>query len=292
MKKEHKQFIENIVEKWNFQIQAAVTFFTLFIGIFLKILGFDEKIDIAIGILLMIFIELILLQAKDSIMQKKVNEIKILTLINKGALIRVLDYGEEAIQFFFSSANQDFFVSGIALNQLIGSQIGKLENLVKNKRKVNILLSSPEAIEMNAILYHGFNDDKEKRQEAQANIAECVSNCISSILRSPVLCEALRTRDLEIRFSNAPFTTSYMGCNIFNENKKTSVIKASFYQYGCTKPCDEPNIVVCKNEDEFWYGNLVAAAKRQWKDGCRAISVSELKEVQGYLTDYMKNMRK
>ena len=107
-----KTNFEEFFERHNAKIQIGIFVIYLIIGAYFNICQ-NNQLGIAIGLLLLISGELVSLSIKDSITQRKLNNLGVKFEIERGALFRVHDFD---LTDFFKNTTNHFFISGMALN--------------------------------------------------------------------------------------------------------------------------------------------------------------------------------
>ncbi len=112
---------------------------------------------------------------------------------------------------------------------------------------------------------------------------QCLCATLLTVLNSQILSEGMSRGMLCIRLSTAPFTTSFIAHDIMKFKGRKPVIQASFYQYGCTLPSEEPGIMVDAIDNDFGYDNFRTAALRQWNDAIEVKNVEQLRELYTYV---------
>ncbi len=264
--------IENFIETKNRYIQAILLLIAVISGIAYGFVPLEMQTVIRYTLVINIFMELYVLQTKDSIMQNKMNLLAVDVNAQKGGL----RFEEEIdIDNFFENASADFFLSGIAPSRFIQKYQSRIEDLLKNNKKVkvHILFSSLDTVSENCAEYYGAKDNITNQYDLL-----CKLNVVISLIEnSKILKGAFDEERLLLATSNIVFTTSFVAYNIFSGKTHHSKIKITFYQQGEHKPGELPCAVVdsIKNIRDMYpyFQNIV---NNQW-NAAERIGDEELK---------------
>ena len=273
-----KHNIETFFEEHNAILQIIICVLTLIIsstsGILLK-----NSSAVIITLLTAISVEVVLSGIKDSALHRKVGRLVIEKDVKEGRMIKVSDY---EINPLFEDTRNGLFVSGIALNGFFGKYKNDVINLLKKNKKIYVLIVSPDVVEMQAKIYHGATNDE----------TELKSKCNAIIHKQATALEYLKEIDNEgnyikkksliIKTINIPATTSFVAHDVIDcvdSIIHSQRIKASFYQYRCTDPEREPNVIIDSSENKIWFDLLKATINRQWEDGKLVHDSNELKKL-------------
>lgn len=292
--------IEAFIEKKNRYIQVVLLFLAVIAG---SIYGFvDENLQTIIRytLVLNIFMEIYILQTKDSIMQKKINWLSVDVTTQNGGL----RFEEEIdIGYFFENAKTMLFLSGIAPSRFIGKYQSKIESLLNNDENFRfyILISSLDAVTENSAQYYGTRDELGK-EENRDNLLSKLSSAIDDIRGSKILKKAFDEKRLLLATSDIVFTTSCVGYDIdinkiikedgdigFEPPKYHSQIKVTFYQQGKCQVGKLPCVLIDSDKnirDMYPYFSTMIA--QQWKAAQIIAGESELK----FLRDEIVNSRR
>lgn len=267
--KRFKLNIEEKFEKYNGIIQIIIFVISLLIGAVFNICQ-NNQLGIIIGLLLLLVGESVSLNIKDSITQRKLNTLGVRFEIFKGALFRVHDFD---LQDFFEKTKSQFYISGMALNGFFDKNKSIIEKFLKEGKKVFVLIVDTDSIEENAKLYHGAKLDEKTLKIRENDILHrqiVTLNCIEEIEN---IYECIQEKQFQLRVINSTISTSFVAYDIFekdvlvkSKNKVGKELKASFYQYKCTKPENEPNIIVDSFLSRDWYIFFQEAIEEQWND--------------------------
>lgn len=266
--KKMKRHCEDFIEKYNGYIQLLFLFTTFILGVILQKLNFQDEIVIAIEMLLIISGENIVINIKDSISQDKLN--RLLLKIDKanGMLLTKEDRGYTDFPHIIGRATGDIYISGIASNGIWSAYIKEIEDALKRGCKMRLLISSEDCIENNARMYYGLNKGCSQRalNNYVTDVKTKINLTINTVKTNDILKHYLCNNKLEIRTLSVPFTTAFVGGNIFMENMEDREVKVTFYQYGCkdTKEC--PGFLLNNHEDRYWFPYFANQIKAQWKD--------------------------
>ena len=260
-----KQFLEDIIENYNAYIQ--VIFFILIISVTLFGNSFNiDQQSVIVSLLTIVAMQFLVQGVKDSIAQKKLNNIMAIINIEVGRLFRVDDL---KLDRFFAKTKRDFFISGIALNGFFDKYKESITDLLKKRKKVYVLIAAPDVVEENTKLYYGITDNNLKYEEKIKDVLN-KQRLTLNILKMYGISKYLEEEKFYLRISNTVFSTSFVAYDIMNNVKKSKKesqeIKASFYQYSCTEPKYEPNICIDNTFSREWYSFFEKTLKMQWKD--------------------------
>ena len=263
--------IQDFFEKYNSKIQIFIFLISLIIGAIFNITQQNE-LGIIIGLLLLISGELISLSIKDSITQKKLNRLGTKIQILMGDLVRVHDFN---LNNFFEKANKQFFISGMALNNFFEKNKTEIIEMLQKGIEIDVLIASPQSTEENVKLYHGINYDEVEFLGKHKDLLQKQICTLDYIKRIADISTYISNGKFILKTSDTVFSTSFVAYDIFDKGMfrpqkekkiKGKEIKASFYQYGCTEPKNEPNIIVDSFYSRDWYFIFKKAIESQWKD--------------------------
>lgn len=220
--------IESFIDKKNSYIQVILLLIAVISGLAYDFVSVEIQTMIRYILSINIFMEIYVIQAKDSITQNKINLIaKDINAKNGG-----LRFEEDVIiDNYFENANEDFFISGIAPSRFIQKYKTNIEELLKNNKKVKvyILISNLDTVPENCSQYYGTKNNKNN----QYDLLSKLSVVINSIENSETLKNAFKEKRLFLATSNIVFTTSFVAYNIFDSKSfHSSKIKITFYQQG------------------------------------------------------------
>ena len=271
-----KTTIEDLFEKHNSKLQIGLFVISLLIGAYYNI-SLKNELGIVIGLLVLISGELVSLSIKDCITQRKLNGMgtKLETL--RGALVRVHDFD---LTDFFENTKGEFFISGIALNGFFERNRSTIEKFLKEGKEVDVLIVSIDAIKENARLYYGIKNESRNVKD----ILDKQVLTLDHIRRIPDIFTYMKNGQFRLKTLNVVFSTSFVAYDIFEDNifagkRRGKELKASFYQYRCIEPKDEPNIVVDSFFSRDWYVFFKNIIETQWKDGEAIRSEKEFEEL-------------
>lgn len=277
--------IENFIETKNRYIQVILALITVIAGAIYGFAPEDAQTAIRYVLIMDLFVEIYVLQTKDSITQGKLNLLLVDESIRKHSLRFEKDIEIER-EGFFIDAKKDFFISGIAPSRFITKFKTKMENILERneKLKIYLLISSVDAVSENCAAYYGSRDNKDYRRDI-LNKMEVV---INEILNSECLKKAFIEERLLLATSDIVFTTSSVAHDLFSELRYPGKIKITFYQQGVTKPEMLPS--VCFGSDKNskdMYPYFQEIAVQQWKsakpisneDALRALSERIINEL-------------
>lgn len=272
-----KSVMEDIIEKWNGYIQGIILLIALYVGLYKGAFKSNEPITILLQIVTLLFIELFLLGVKDSIGQRKLNEMN----FNMTTLTQFAPFDPRLLEDFqglLQEAHEDLFISGITCTNVLEIYESDIENLLGRGIKVRLLISTEEALEYNAGLYFGlYGEDKEKTaefiSEAQGKMATTLRNLAKYENLNRYFCEG----KLEIRRSDSPFSIGLVGVNCFSSKSKINkIIKITHYIYGCNNTPSCPRTLVSSFSNDHWYKYYNDFIKKQW-DTAKPYAISDCK---------------
>ena len=277
-----KEKAEEIIEQKNGIIQILLFFLLLiFSGLFA--LGIQSTTAIIIELLGIISLEVITINIKDSIVHRKLNRLGVRIEMEDGALFRVSDFD---INPFFSNAHNHVFVSGIALNYFIQTFDNEIVQLLRDGKKLYILIIAPELIEESSKLYYGVEKTEDKASARVSDIIRKQLMTLNHIKNSDELFSHFERGDIELRIALNMISTSFVAYDVlFNtlgvhkEGVLYREIKALFYQYKCTIGRNEPNIIVNSKDNKDWYNFFKDTIEAQWNDSMAIISKVEYEKL-------------
>ena len=245
MKEQMKSAMEHIVKKYNGYVQLVCFLLTLIFGVILNLLDVQEKQSIIIELLCVISVEIIVGNLYQCVKYDQKNMVNI--EIEKG-----YDKFSELLSDENAKRISDLFISGVTCSS-VWPHIEKIKKLLKEKRTVRILISSDDAIDANVAICCE-NDSEKKRQRNKEDILNKI-NTLRIILMNndETILKAYKEDRFQIRRTDVPFTLSYVGINLFdnNHNKKIQVLQNVAYQE--TRMCPTMFLNVSDNEDLFNY---------------------------------------
>lgn len=261
--------VEEFIEKHNAKVQMIILVISLGIGAYFDICQ-ENQWGIIIGLLMIITGELISLSIKDSITQRKLNNLGVRFEIARGGLVRVHDFD---LSKFFKNTKNHFYISGIALNGFFDKSKSIIERFLNEGKEIYVLIADTDSVIENTKLYYGENLDVNtfnKKVNAIYHKQLMTLDCLEEIKN---MFEFIENGRLKIKTTNAVMSTSFVAYDIFDkevlrhsQNKMGKELKASFYQYKCTEPEAEPNIVVDSFFSRDWYLFFKEIIEMQWKD--------------------------
>lgn len=263
-----KHKIEDVIENKNGLIQICF-FAALLLLSGILAFGIQSSISIALELLILISMELLNLNIKDSIVHRKLNRMGVRIDMYTGGLFKVGDFD---ILPFFEKTQDHLFISGITLNFFFQKFQSEIIKLMENGKKLYVIIVSPELISESAKLYYGVKKDKvAKFNEGEVYDKQLMTlNCIKN---PQTLYKYFENGQIQLRIAKNIFSTSFVAYDVFDNSiiekvkrKDYKEIKASFYQYECTITRDEPNIIVDSKDNENWYDFFAKTMAEQWKD--------------------------
>lgn len=280
--------IENFIEKRNRYIQVTLLLFAIGAGVAYGLVSEKTQAVVRYTLILNIFMELYILQTKDSIMQKKMNYLSVDVTAQNGGLrfedeIKLEDYN------FFENAKSDFVLTGIAPSRFIGKYLTKLEALLKNNDnfKVYIIISSLDAVPENCAEYYGSRTDNDDNSHIYDLLSK-LNIIVNTILTSDILRNAFEKNRLLLATSDFVFTTSFVAYDLFSNLPSISNIKVTFYQQGEHNSEELPSVILDsgKNVRDMYpyFQNII---HNQWKAANKINGKDELSSLLYEILDSM-----
>lgn len=243
-------------------------------------------------LILNIFMELYVLQTKDSIMQKKMNWLSVDVTAQNGGL-RFEDEIDLEEYNFFENAKSDFVLTGIAPSRFIGKYQTKLETLLKNNDnfEVYIIISSLNAVSENCAEYYGSRTDNDDNSH-KYDLLSKLNMVVNTILTSDILRNAFEENRLLLATSDFVFTTSFVAYDLFSNLPSISNIKVTFYQQGEHNPEELPSVILDSGKNVWdmypYFRNII---HNQWKAANKINGKDELKSLLNEILDSMKKCK-
>lgn len=174
---------------------------------------------------------------------------------------------------FWDKTENQFFISGMALNGFFHDNKSVIERLLKEGKEVFVLMIDPDAIEENTKLYHGISLDEREFAKNKNKILHKQLSTLNYIEEIKDIFDYIKNEKFKLKVLNSTMSTSFVAYDIFekemlshNREKEGKEIKASFYQYKCTEPKEEPNIIIDSFHSRDWYLIFKNTIQMQWKD--------------------------
>lgn len=258
---------EDFFERHNAKIQLIIFAISLCLGAYFNI-SQNNQLGIIIGLLLLVTGELISLSIKDCIAQRKLNNLGAKFEVTQGGLFRVHDFD---LSKFFDNTRSHFFISGMALNGFFQNNKATIERMLKEGKEIFVLIAAPDAVNENAKLYHGVNFDSERFSKKVNAIYHMQNTTLDYLEEIENMYDFFNSGKLKLGLTQYVMSTSFVAYDIFDNelfvnNKTGKELKASFYQYKCTKPEEEPNIIVDSLYNKYWYLFFKNIIETQWSD--------------------------
>lgn len=253
--------IEYFIETKNRYIQVILLLFVISSEVAYNFVSEEMQTFVRYTLVLNIFMELFVLQTKDSIMQNKINRIGMDVNTQNGGM-RFEEYVN--IDNYFESANKDFYISGIAPSRFIQKYQRNIEDLLVNNKsiKVYMLVGSLESVPENCAEYYGTMDNKMN----QYDLLSKLSVVVNAIENSDILKKALKEKRFLLATSNIVFASSYVGYDIFHFRSYHSKIKITFYQQGEHQAGKLPCFSIDSGRDiRDMYPYFQNIIRNQWK---------------------------
>jgi len=293
--KDLKETVEKIFEKYNVKIQIIICLASLIIGAYFDI-NQKNELGIVIGLLTLITGELITLSIKDSITQRKLDSMGVRVEMLRGGLFRVHDFN---LTTFFKNTRSQFFISGMALNGFFHNNKAKIQEFLDEGKEVFVLIADPDAVIENAKLYHGTNLNENEFSNRVASIYAMQRITLDHINEIQNIYRYMQDGKFQLRILKSVFSTSFVAYDIFkddlakhNRERKEKELKASFYQYRCTDPSNEPNIIVDSFLSRDWYLFFRKIIMMQWDDATPISNEQEFEEFRNKVIELEDRTRK
>ncbi len=279
--------IENFIESKNRYIQVILLLIAAISGVAYDFVPEKVQTIIRYTLVINIFMEIYILQTKDSIMQNKINLIAVDINTKNGGL----RFGKDInIDSFFENATKDFFISGMALSRFIHGFQTNIEKLLEHNKKITVylLISSLEIVPENCAEYYGIKDNKMH----QYDLLTKLNVVINAIENSETLKNAFKEKRLLLATSNIVFNTSFVAYDIFNFKSYHRNIKVTFYQQGKHNSDNLPCVLLdsVKNARDMYpyFQNIIY---NQWNAAHIIEGEQELKTFSNKLLFLLKQCR-
>lgn len=257
-----KEKVETWVEKGSSAIQVCFLLMTMFLGILVIGLEWQETEIVIVELLTLISLENAVIHIKDSIGQRKLN-----TLMENGLPVNFSPLGDySGFNSLIKRAKKDFYISGITLQHL-WAHIDQLLNLLDNGVNIKMLISDETNAIENAKVFYGLErQNNNVINQYKESFVSQINISYGEIRHNDKLMEYIKSGKFEIRKTKTVMTTSFVGIDIFS--KKPKMLKATFYQYKCnnTKFCPYTVLTEQNRKDNYWFNKMVEYLKMQWKD--------------------------
>lgn len=166
--------IEKFVEEHNGTIQTIILILVSLIGGGILLWGepwntndnpkvFIHFFIMIVTLLLGVMTEIILLQVKDSTMQRKINSMG--EIIRQQTKLTDVWNSETDLLPFFDNARSEFFISGMVIDKLIIKYLYKIDELLSKGIKVRIILETLDGVDESAKFLYGcdYNENESKK---------------------------------------------------------------------------------------------------------------------------------
>lgn len=279
--------IEIFIEKKNRYIQVILLLVAVCLGVAYGLVPEELQSAVRYTLVINIFMELYILQTKDSIMQKKMNWLSVDINAQNGGL-RFED--EIEIKEFFKNLKSDFFLSGIAPSRFIETFQTELERLFQNNNDitVHILISSLAAVPENCAEYYGSRTDEDVNLHKKDLLTKLYL-VVNAITTNKIFRKAFEEKRLLLATSDFVFTTSCVAYDIFTKIPSYSNIKVTFYQQGEHQLGHLPSIMLdnvkyARDMYPYFQNNL----NEQWEAANHIKDKSELEILSEEIFDSMQ----
>ena len=279
---------KEIFEKFNGIIQVTIFVASLIIGAVFNIRQ-ENQFGIIIGLLLLLVGEFVSLNIKDGITQRKLNDLGVRFEIFNGALFRVHDFN---LTDFFEKTNNQFFVSGMALNGFFEKNKSIIERFLKEGKVIFVLIAGTDSVVENTKLYHGADLEEETFAKRVNDIFHKQIITLDYIDQIENIYDYIESGKFKLKVINSAISTSFVAYDIFekellvqDKSRGGKELKASFYQYKCTNPENEPNILVDSVLSHDWYIFFKETIEKQWNDAKPISNKGELEMLYKKIND-------
>lgn len=262
-----KRAIENMIEKYNAYMQGFLLLLALYTGIYKGIFHKNEQLDILIDIISILLTEIFILNIKDSIENRKLNEMK----FSINTLTQLVPFDPNLLENFrrlINNSTTDLLISGVTCTNVLENYYSDLKSLLDKGVHIRLLISSDEAITDNAKLYFGLYGIN--NVSTIDRFTEEVKNKIETTLRVfekyPELTNYYCEGKLEIKRTSCPFFVGFIGVDIYNSDEGTmKIIKVTHYMHGCKNTPECPREIFSSFNNDHWYKFYITYIKTQWQ---------------------------
>lgn len=185
----------------------------------------------------------------------------------------------------------------MALNGFFENNKSIIGRFLSEGKTVYVLMASPESVRQNTLLYHGVSLDETELMKNMNDLLNKQVDTLNCIERIPGIFDYFKNGKFKLRTLDTVFSTSFVAYDIFekeilgNGTKKGKELKASFYQYRCIEPQNEPNIVVDSFSSRDWYLFFKDTIKLQWNDGNIIAGREEFEELRDTMNEMLQSNR-
>ena len=185
-------------------------------------------------------------------------------------------------------------MTGIAINLFVLNYKSKIIDLLKRRKQVYLMFTTPEEVVENAKMYYGYTDSESQEKQIE-DILLKIQMTLSTVYNSDELLKAFKEGRLKIALANIVAPTTFVAYDIgiskkLKQNK--GVIKASFYQYKQQDPSELPCILIdSKTDAEHWYPYFRKIIDEQWKEGKLIEKETELQDLICQVNNMIQNIR-
>lgn len=259
-----KKSIESFIERNNGYIQIVFLVMTLLAGIVSNQLNWQNEQTIIIEIAILLSFEIIVLNIKDSISQDKLNRLIYNNDKVHGVVMAETEEGYNKFPTMLSIATKDFFVSGIACNG-VWSHTSKIERLLENGSHVRVLITTESALENNLRLYYGIKNQEDDISAYIEDARKKIGITLNTLKTNEIIKKYYCEGKFELRRTNIPFATAYVGINILSGNSINKELKVTHYVAGkSTAQC--PNMIFNPLDNSYWYGYYIESLSKIWEE--------------------------
>lgn len=236
---------EIFIENYNRHIQLILLVLTIILSSVLNVIKEYDAINSVL--LCSILTEIVLLQLKDSITQRKINEIRKAT-VRHDVYSNVCDY--------LAMAKNDIEIFALAPNGLFSKDdvIKVLSDQLSKGIHLKILIVSPNQFTNNSNLYFGI---------PQAKTIETYQNAFFEKLKTSNLLSSYKEK-IEIKEIDAVMPNSFIGIDV-NKESDFSSIKCTYYRFACKDNSHNIVYFYSKQFDYAYYSEMKDSMDRSWE---------------------------
>ena len=256
-----------ILERYNGFIQAFLFLFVLlYDGIYKGVLNNAEETSLLIDIVGVLLIEVFILNIKDSIAQRKLNELKVST----STLTQLVPFDPHLMDDFpalVKMATQNVFISGIICTNVLEFYESIIEELLDQGLNVRLLISSEKCIDYNAKQYFGFYESNRNSDEQIKEAKSKLNTTLRSLQKYDKLKYYYSQKRFEIRCSDSLISVGFVGIDNFSKRAELNrAIKVTHYIFGCTNTPNCPRELISSLSNKHWFDYYNDFIKEQWRN--------------------------
>lgn len=260
-----KRKCEFIIENYNALLQAIIIISLLYIGYFQMYMEKAVREVLIIELLSIMMLEILVIAAKDSITQNKLNKLLVITnSINQ--LVPVSPERLDDFEQLISSTSNDLYISGIACNN-VWIHMNRIIELLDKGCHIKLLISDENRIDDNAKFFFGLDEhsDEDTIKTAIEDVTTKIAVTLNNFKLNDTIKRYYCKNMFEIRRSSQPFTVAFVGVDL-ETNRTDKLLKITQYTYGCKNTQDCPRFLITLPEHEHWFKYYEKIILEQWNN--------------------------